>query len=108
MFESFTDKADLTPYKHEPTRIDLNAINPKTAYGAERSSNRRQRNPERKFRCANHLIRWVGLPPGTVSGQRPVRAQHGPLGHEPAASARNRPARTRRVRVRTVQSVHRA
>ncbi len=38
MFQSFTDKADLTPYKHEPARIDLNAINPKTAYGAERSS----------------------------------------------------------------------
>jgi YVTN family beta-propeller protein len=38
MFESFTDKADLTPYQHEPARIDLNAMNQKTAYGAERSS----------------------------------------------------------------------
>ena len=25
MFDSFTDKADLTPYAHEPARIDLNA-----------------------------------------------------------------------------------
>jgi hypothetical protein len=38
MFESFTDKADLTPYTHEKARIDLNAINAKTAYGAERSA----------------------------------------------------------------------
>jgi YVTN family beta-propeller protein len=38
MFASFTDKADLTPYKHEPARIDLKAINPKTAYGARRSA----------------------------------------------------------------------
>ena len=27
MFESFTDKPDLTPYKHVPARIDLNATN---------------------------------------------------------------------------------
>jgi hypothetical protein len=38
MFASFTDKADLTPYKHEAARIDLTTVNPKTAYGAERSS----------------------------------------------------------------------
>ena len=38
MFESFTDKPDLTPYKHVPAQIDLNAINEPTAYGAERSS----------------------------------------------------------------------
>ena len=37
MFASFTDKADLTPYVHEPARIDLNAVNTPTAYGAERS-----------------------------------------------------------------------
>ncbi len=38
MFESFTDKPDLTPYKHAAARIDLNAINEATAYGAERSN----------------------------------------------------------------------
>ena len=38
MFESFTDKADLTPYKHEPAQIDLNKLNDKLAYGAERSN----------------------------------------------------------------------
>lgn len=37
MFESFTDKADLTPYDHEPARVDLNAINSPVAYGADRS-----------------------------------------------------------------------
>ena len=30
MFASFTDKADLTPYTHEPARIDLNAVNTPT------------------------------------------------------------------------------
>jgi YVTN family beta-propeller protein len=38
MFESFTDQPDLTPYRHESARIDLDAINPATAYGSERSS----------------------------------------------------------------------
>jgi YVTN family beta-propeller protein len=38
MFAAFTDAADLTPYKSELARIDLNAINPKTAYGAARSA----------------------------------------------------------------------
>jgi YVTN family beta-propeller protein len=37
MFASFTDKPNLTPYTHEPARIDLNAVNTQTAYGAERS-----------------------------------------------------------------------
>ena len=34
MFNSFTDKADLTPYKHAPAQIDLNAVNDKKAFGA--------------------------------------------------------------------------
>jgi YVTN family beta-propeller protein len=38
MFASFTDKADLTPYKHEAARIALNTVNPKNAYGAKRSA----------------------------------------------------------------------
>jgi hypothetical protein len=38
MYASFTDRADLAPYQHEPARIDLNATNPKTAYGAKRSA----------------------------------------------------------------------
>ncbi len=38
MFRSFTDKADTTPYVHEPARIDLNAKNSALAYGADRSS----------------------------------------------------------------------
>jgi YVTN family beta-propeller protein len=37
MFASFSDKADLRPYVHEPARIDLNEVNSPTAYGAERS-----------------------------------------------------------------------
>ncbi len=38
MFESFTDKADVTPYQHTPARIDLNAKNTAKSYGAERSA----------------------------------------------------------------------
>jgi YVTN family beta-propeller protein len=38
MFHAFTDKANLTPYTHEPARIDLNTTNLKTAYGAARSA----------------------------------------------------------------------
>ena len=38
MFDSFTDTADATPYKHAPAEIDLNAKNDKMAYGAERSN----------------------------------------------------------------------
>jgi YVTN family beta-propeller protein len=37
MFESFTDQPDLAPYQHEPARINLNVMNERTAYGAERS-----------------------------------------------------------------------
>jgi len=38
MFASFTGRPDLTPYVHEPARIDLNEVNAPTAYGAIRSS----------------------------------------------------------------------
>ena len=37
MFKSFTNVPDLTPYDHEPARIDLNAVNTELAYGAKRS-----------------------------------------------------------------------
>jgi YVTN family beta-propeller protein len=38
MFNSFTAKADLTAYKHEPAQINLESINGKLAYGADRSN----------------------------------------------------------------------
>jgi YVTN family beta-propeller protein len=38
MFASFAAKPDTTPYVHEAARIDLNARNAATAYGAGRSS----------------------------------------------------------------------
>jgi hypothetical protein len=37
MYASFTDRADLAPYTHEKARIDLDATNARTAYGAMRS-----------------------------------------------------------------------
>src|SRR5205085_7369355 len=38
MFACFTDKPDLGPFQHEAARVDVSAVNEKTAYGAERSS----------------------------------------------------------------------
>jgi YVTN family beta-propeller protein len=38
MYATFTDKANLTPYSHEAARIDLDAKNTRTSYGAQRSS----------------------------------------------------------------------
>jgi YVTN family beta-propeller protein len=38
MFGSFQESADLRPYDQERPRIDLQAINPKTAYGADRAA----------------------------------------------------------------------
>jgi YVTN family beta-propeller protein len=38
LFDTFTDRADLATYTHEPPRIDLNELNSPTAYGAERSA----------------------------------------------------------------------
>src|SRR5439155_11495660 len=37
MFESFTDKPDLTAYQHVPAQVNLDVKNERTAYGAERS-----------------------------------------------------------------------
>jgi len=39
MFESFTDRPDVTPYTHEGARIDLSVRNTLASYGADRSSN---------------------------------------------------------------------
>jgi hypothetical protein len=37
MFNSFTDKPDLTAYKHAPAEIDLNAKNDRLSFGWEMS-----------------------------------------------------------------------
>jgi YVTN family beta-propeller protein len=37
LFASFTDKPDLTPYQQIAAQVDLNTVNSKDAYGAERS-----------------------------------------------------------------------
>jgi YVTN family beta-propeller protein len=38
MFASFTDRAELRPYEAVAAEIDVEAVNPKTAYGAARSA----------------------------------------------------------------------
>jgi YVTN family beta-propeller protein len=38
MYNAFTDRPDLAPFTHEKARIALDTLNPKKAYGAERSS----------------------------------------------------------------------
>jgi hypothetical protein len=37
MTNAFTDKPDFTPFVYLPARVDLNARNERTAWGAERS-----------------------------------------------------------------------
>jgi hypothetical protein len=38
MFNSFTNKADLTPFKHRPARYDLTERNAENAPGAQQSA----------------------------------------------------------------------
>ncbi len=38
MYESFTAKPDLTPYKHLPANVDINAVNVAGAFGAAESA----------------------------------------------------------------------
>jgi hypothetical protein len=38
MFNSFADKAGLTPYRHEKARVNLDEKNTKKDYGADRSA----------------------------------------------------------------------
>jgi hypothetical protein len=70
MFACFTDKPDLTPYRHEPARTDVNAVNAKTAYGAERSSKTDFRDYDKIDDAERNEILWhavkgedVPLPP---------------------------------------------
>jgi hypothetical protein len=35
MYASFQAEPNLAPYKHLPSRVDLTAVNPKSAWGAE-------------------------------------------------------------------------
>jgi hypothetical protein len=37
MYASFQAQPDLTPYQHLPARVDLSAVNAKSAWGAELS-----------------------------------------------------------------------
>jgi|SRR6516225_2219446 len=70
MFVCFTDKPDLTPYRHEPARTDVNAVNAKTAYSAERSSRMDFRDYDKIEDAERNEILWhaikdedVPLPP---------------------------------------------
>ena len=38
LYDSFTAKADLTPFKHLPAQVDLNEVNKPDAYGAKLSA----------------------------------------------------------------------
>jgi Phosphoesterase family len=38
LYDSFTSKADLTPFKHLPAQVDLNDVNKPDAYGAKLSA----------------------------------------------------------------------
>jgi len=73
MFESFTDKPDLTPYTALPARIDLNAKNPATAYGAARSAQMDWSEYDRIDEDALNRILWHSIKGANVPYPVPVR-----------------------------------
>ncbi len=68
MFASFTAAADATPYVHVPAKVDLNAVNTATAYGAERSSKMDFSEYDKVDDFALNEILW-----------RSIKGEHAPL-----------------------------
>jgi hypothetical protein len=61
MFNSFTNKADLTGYEHVPAQIDIDAKNTKLAYGADRSSKMDWSEVDRINDFELNEILWVSI-----------------------------------------------
>ncbi|MDX2033430.1 MAG: beta-propeller fold lactonase family protein [Blastocatellia bacterium] len=74
MFNAFTNRADLTPYRHRPARIDLAEKNPATAPGAQRSAqldfSKEDAAPDIEF---NEII-WKAVRGANSSMPAPVRS----------------------------------
>ena len=73
MYESFTDKPDLTPYTALPARIDLNAKNPANAYGARQSAQMDFSEYDRIDEDALNRILWHSIKGVNVPYPPPVR-----------------------------------
>jgi YVTN family beta-propeller protein len=73
MFESFTDKADLAVFTALPAKIDLNAKNGQTAYGAAESSRMNWSEYDRVDENALNRILWHSIKGRNVPMPAPVR-----------------------------------
>jgi YVTN family beta-propeller protein len=73
MFECFTDKPDLTPYKLQPARVDLYAKNPATAYGAAESAKMDWSEYDRIEEEKLNRILWHSIKGAHVPMPPPVR-----------------------------------
>jgi DNA-binding beta-propeller fold protein YncE len=93
MYASFTDKPDLTPYTALPARLDLNAKNPATAYGARQSAKMDFSVYDRIDEDALNRILWHSIKGANTPYPAPVRralpAVNGRL-HANAVAARDR------------------
>jgi YVTN family beta-propeller protein len=74
MFESFTDKADLAAFTALPAKIDLNAKNGQTAYGAAESSRMNWSEYDRVDENALNRILWHSIKGRNVPMPAPVRS----------------------------------
>jgi YVTN family beta-propeller protein len=73
MFESFTDKATLTPYELRPARIDLNSRNTENTYGAKQSARMDWSEYDRIDEDTLNRILWHSIKGPDVPMPAPVR-----------------------------------
>ncbi len=76
MFNSFTNKADLTPYANVAPRIDLNMKNTALAYGARESNRMDFTAYDKADEQALNRILWHSIKGANVPMPAPVRSAH--------------------------------
>jgi DNA-binding beta-propeller fold protein YncE len=74
MSPAFTSTPDLTPYTHRPARVDLNARNLRTAWGAERSLRLNLEVEDRADDLVFNEIIWKSVKGAASPMPPPVRA----------------------------------
>ncbi len=74
MADAFTATPDLTPYTHAPAKIDLNAKNTATAWGAERSKRLNLEVEDRADDLIFNEIIWKAVKGANSAMPPPVRA----------------------------------
>jgi len=88
MFESFTDKADLTPFTLVPAKTDLNARNGVAAFGARQSARMDWSEYDRIDEDALNRILWHSIKGTNVPMPAPVRRAVPTGVHRASATAR--------------------